>query len=200
MNQFQTTIMKWTFSIKNKIQAAITLLILCGVVFLSNYGLKRLSIKVGEAVESIYQDRLLVQDLLFSFNTLLDDYQRNQNSNNHLKTARNLTQKYFSTKLTSEEQTLINEFSNELIEQIQSEVLFTKYQVSQHKITLQRLEEIQIEEAKKQMAFIKKAKHSQETGYYFETAILIVLLVIAQILITANTIPEQLIGKKSYLN
>lgn len=192
--------MKWTFSIKNKIQAAITLLVLCGVVFLSNYRLKRLSIKVGEAVESIYQDRLLVQDLLFSFNTLLDYYQRNPNSNNHLKTAKNLTQKYLSTKLTSEEQILIKEFSNELIEQIQIEVLFTKYQVSQHKITLQRLEEIQIEEAKKQMALIKKVKHSQETGYYFETAILIVLLIIVQILITANTIPEQLTNTKSYLN
>lgn len=192
--------MKWTFSLKNKIQAGLTLLVLCGVVFLSNYRLKTLSGKVGEAVQSIYEDRLMVQDLLFSYNNLLDNFQLTPNGHTHLVIAKKLTRKYLNTKLTSEEKNLILKFSDDIIRQIKDRNSLTQQQIAEHKNSLYRLEEIQIEEAKKQMALIKKAKHSQETGYYFETAILIVLLVIAQVLISANTVPEQLARKKTNLN
>jgi len=190
----------WTFSIRNKTKAALTIVILCGVVFISNYRLKKLSNKVGASVASLYEDRLLVQDLLFSYNNLLDSFQQYPHKNKYSLTAEKLQEKYLTTQLTREEETLIFAFYTEVKHGVNQKKLFTQYQLSDLKRKLNRLEQIQVEEAKKQMALIKKAKHSQETGYYFETAILIVLLVIVQILITANTIPEQLSITKSNLN
>lgn len=192
--------MNWTFSIKNKVQAALTLLVLCGIVFLSNYRLKKISHKVGEAVQSIYEDRLLVQDMVFSYSNLLDKYKLQPNIEKHLTEAQTLKKKFLSTQLTSEESQLIIDFSTKIEEQIEKGILLSQAEISKYKRTLSRLEQIQIEEAQKQMALIKKAKSSQETGYYFETAILIILLVIAQVLISANTIPEQLSKKKYHSN
>lgn len=192
--------MNWTFSIKNKIKAGLTILVLCAVVFLSNYRLKKLSQKVGTAVESIYSDRLVVQDLLFTYDNLLDKFQANPNHENLVYEAKNLRKKYLETTLTKEEEKLILLFSDALINELKSNQKPSAKDVYNHKLTLLRLEQIQMEEAKKQMELIHKARLSQEMGFYLETAILIILFVIAQALISANTLPENLSTKRTSLN
>ena len=58
--------------------------------------------------------------------------------------------------------------------------------LTQMKKELERLGQIQLEEAGNQMDIIQRASGSQELGYYLETAILIILLFIIQALMISN--------------
>lgn len=187
--------MKWTFSIKNKAKASAALLLLCGVVLFSNYRLRTLSDRVADAVETIYKDRLVVQDLIFSYARVLEAL-KGQGTQapaaGELERLRlkvdTLDRLYLDTWLTDEEAQVFQTFSqnlNKALEMPGSKAEFNTG-IMDHK--LERLEEIQMEQAKLQMDRIETIRRSQETGFYLETAILVVLLIVVQALVMSNTV------------
>lgn len=185
--------MKWTFSIQNKLKASLTLLLLCGVVLFSNYRLKKLSARVAASVQTIYEDRLLVQDLIFSFDAILDILDNDaenvltQGDYNRLLTEfEGLILSYQNTILTEEEKRLFMSFTVKLKEALTRQKVVANPNVVQMKEDLHRLEKIQLEEAQNQMNIIQQASKTSELGFYIETAVLVVLLLIVQVLVMSN--------------
>jgi len=184
--------MKWTFTVENKIKASVTLLILCGVVLFSNYRLKKLSNKVADSVETIYKDRLLVQDLIFSYSQLIEslgDLNEDAFEKNDLVSSKVnvLNARYLETKLTDEEAQVFKQFTQQLSTFISSNKAKSEEGVDMLRSNLDRLEEIQMEEAKIEMEIISQINGRQEIGFYLETAILVILLVIVQVLVVTST-------------
>lgn len=185
--------MKWAFSLENKVKASVTLLLLCGIVFFSNYRIKKLSAKVAASVQTIYEDRLIVQDLIFKYSKILNEFEdpaKFERSENELKQISleidRLNDHYLTTVLTSEEEIVFNSFKDNLAMLITVSEQPEMVLLTQMKKELERLGQIQLEEAGNQMDIIQRASGSQELGYYLETAILIILLFIIQALMISN--------------
>ena len=193
--------MKWACSVENKIKASITLLLLIGVVFFSNYRLKRLSGKVANSVQTIYEDRLLVQNMIFSYSNILNNiyYRERPYSEQEFvaleMSVDTLNSRYLGTVLTDEEGRIFESFSDNLKNTLgsRSNLDFDLYRMM--KSQLQRLEEIQLEEAQSQMLIIEKVKFDQQQVFYVETIIMIILLLIVQVLITSNESMKKIIKK-----
>lgn len=184
--------MKWAFSIEHKIKASLAILLLIGVVFFSNYRLKRLAGKVAKSVQTIYEDRLLVQDMIFSYSNILnalkysDTPLSSKDFNDFKEETEELKARFLKTVLTEEEELIFNSFSDNLNSSFQTQSYINESSLAEMKHQLQRLEAIQLEEAKNQMDIIEKVKRNQQQVFYLETIIMIILLVIVQILITSN--------------
>jgi len=196
--------MKWTFGIENKIKASIILLILCGVVLFSNYRLKKLSGRVADSVETIYKDRLIVQDLIFSYDQLLDSLyslkEYNQSSTEYLKLTSDveaLEKKYLGTVLTDEEKKVFSSFSRHIAHVVSSRKPISKDHIVEMRRELQRLEAIQMEEAERQMDIIHKAEGSQNLGFYLETVMLVILLITVQVLVISSTGLKKIISEQN---
>ena len=189
-------------------KASLTLLLLCGIVFFSNYRIKKLSAKVTESVKTIYEDRLVVQDIIFSYgkivtrieNTDASDF--NESIRNTVSVELlNLNQKYGKTVFTDEEAAVFDTFSKELNSVVSGPEENTVAAIRQLRQNLNRLEEIQMEEAEKQMAIIDEANGNQEISFYLETGILVILLVIVQLLLVSNTTIQKVAkGQSTSLN
>lgn len=192
--------MKSRFSTKNKTNVAILIFAMCGVVLLSNYRMHKLSDQVEESIESIYNDRLLVQDLLFSYQGLLDSIQTNPSNESYLKSANDLRRNYLKTALTIKEEKLIQQFTLNLETQIKAIGRESVVKIPELKTMLFELEKIQIQEAQKQMKEIKRSRSSEELGYYMETTILILFLVLAQLLINTDNLKARVKLKPHRLN
>jgi len=197
--------MKWAYSTENKIKASLTLLLLCGVVMFSNYRLEKLSGKVAGSVQTIYEDRLVVQDLIFSYGQLLDRlytiYEQQPVLNIDKKIgmkANELKSQYLSTVMTEEEERVFISFSDELSGFLKAENNPGQGQIIEMRGKLEILEEIQMEEAKRQMTLINQAQGSQKLGFYLETSILVVLLIIIQALVVSNTGMKRVLNQNKY--
>lgn len=190
--------MKKTISVRNKYKLTLVIIATCGVVFISNYRIKKVSQQIGESIESIYKDRLLAQDLLFSYYSLLDNL--TLDSQSLLSEGLEIKRNYLNTSSTNEEEQLLHDFSTQLEIGLKEKGKLSNSKISELKTTLARLESIQIEEAKKEMSLIKRARSSEELGYYLETAILIVLLLIVHILIYSNNFTSRIKLKNPKLN
>lgn len=202
---------KWAFSVKNKVKTAGVLFLLCVVVLLSNFRMKYLSECVTEGVETIYKDRFLVQDLIFSYSRILEDVEdvlvlegntQPEFEKNFVKIEL-LNNKYRATKLTEEESEVFHAFSDKLEKirsSIEDKVLVQKSLIAARE-DLVRLEAIQMEEAKKEMVAIAKLDGSRQLSFYLEAAILIVLLIIVQtIVLTATSLKNKFTADRIHLN
>lgn len=184
--------MKWTFNIKNKIKASLILLFLCGIVFFSNYRLKRLSVKVAESVQTMYEDRLIVQDIIYSYSKILSRIE-NMEEDQFNQSVRNtvaielleLNNKYGKTVFTEEEAEVFDAYSLIFNSMIKGKVPHSPSTFKILKDKLNRLEEIQMEEARKQMKIIHDSNGSQELSFYIETVILVILLIVVQVLVVS---------------
>lgn len=184
--------MNWTLNIKSKIKASLTLLILCGIVFFSNYRLKRLSVKVAESVQTMYEDRLIVQDIIFSYSKVLSRIE-NLEEDQFNKSVRNtvaielleLNNKYGKTVFTEEEAEVFDAYSLIFNSMIKGTIPNSPSTFNVLKEKLNRLEEIQMEEARKQMKIIHDSNGSQELSFYIETVILVILIIVVQVLVVS---------------
>lgn len=186
-------------------QASLTLLLLCGIVFFSNYRLKNLSSKVAESVKTMYEDRLVVQDIIFSYGKILSQLEvmDEDHRNPQVMTALSqqlpaLNEKYAKTVLTDEEARLHKSFSQKIAELVQDTSGDKRVEFALLHQDLDRLEAIQMEEAKKQMAIINKASGGQEMNFYLETAILVILLIIVQVLVASNTTIQKMAKEDNF--
>lgn len=153
---------------------------------LSNYRMHKLSDRVEHSIESIYTDRFMVQDLLFSYHSLLDGMQKTPGEEKYMELAADLRSNYFKTALTSEESRLIKKFSADVESQVMNKGGYSADKIMELKFMLFELEKIQMDEAQKQMSIIRQTRSSEELGYYLETTILILLLLLAQLLISTD--------------
>lgn len=121
--------MKWTYSIQQKTTAAVLLAAIFAVIFIVNRLENNKINELGESMNSVYEDRLMVENYIFRLSGLLYEkkilldqcvgmeqgeeyfrYLRDQNTAIAL-----LVEDYDRTQLTEQEATLFNDFKNQLL-------------------------------------------------------------------------------------
>ncbi|MBK9399928.1 MAG: hypothetical protein IPN36_03455 [Bacteroidetes bacterium] len=194
--------MKWTYSIKNKITAAGLLFLVLGLVIFSNYNERNKSAEINSTISSMYKDRLIVESYIFMYSQkfqqiieLIDNEEvelsRQQSGINQLLTeAKALNLSYEQTKLTDQEALNFYEFVA-LCEDIQLQtnsgnLLLAKQSAKEASGILQVLSSIQVTEARMQMSSIDKLFNMTSIYSQFELVILVIIGLIIQGLIFAS--------------
>lgn len=191
--------MRWTYSIKNKLAAAGVLFGLCLLVLLSNYNDRQHTKQVKEMISTLYQDRLIAEEYLF---TLTHDlYKIRELSNSKVVDSKNsevgrlLTEinetsvAYRKTKLTANEAIAFTKFEKE-VAQLKSE--FDSYEVispvySKTALTLlEDLSDLQLDESKLIVEKSEKEYKLSKLLSNFAFAIAIILLLFLQALVFSS--------------
>ena len=187
----------------NKAKWILGILMVFVLIIATNLIDKNNFLKVKDSVVTIYEDRLVVKDLIFYMSKSIQEkeiavattdtlffLEQNKQINKEIK---DLVFKYEQTKLTVKEDKLFNTFKTNLEALKAAEMAFiqSKFiekaslnnQISNLKDNLYDLSKIQMYEGKKQMSISKKAIDSVELFTQIEIYILILLAVIIQIIV-----------------
>jgi hypothetical protein len=174
-----------------------TLIITTNLVDKSNFS------RMNEAVESIYEDRLVVKDLILKIS---DDIHQKEiaaikvDSSFYAKQNKQLNNEidghllsYAQTKLTKKEEQFLNDFKRDLAELRKSEKDFIKSNFVQDstllnlfqfvKRDLKNLAEIQLAEGSRQFEISRRAMGTVDLFTQIEIYILIFLAIVIQIII-----------------
>jgi hypothetical protein len=188
--------MRWTFSIKNKLGASIVLLALCLLVLLSNY-LDRLHTEnVKNSISTMYEDRLIVEELILKMTRNIYQIREILNTEDHevkVNTFKKLTVDikatyniFIKTKLTKNEKIT----ADELITQIQGleQSLFSTNNLPSiytDKIlsSLNKLSQIQLSESKLIMKQVEAQYATIKASSQFALAIIIIILLVLQVMV-----------------
>ncbi|MCA0348031.1 MAG: MCP four helix bundle domain-containing protein [Flavobacterium sp.] len=188
--------MRWTFSIKNKLGASIVLLALCLLVLLSNY-LDRLHTEnVKNSISTMYEDRLIVEELILKMTRNVYQIREILNTEDHevkVNTFKKLTVDikatyniFIKTKLTKNEKIT----ADELITQIQGleQSLFSTNNLPSiytDKIlsSLNKLSQIQLSESKLIMKQVEAQYATIKASSQFALAIIIIILLVLQVMV-----------------
>jgi hypothetical protein len=174
-----------------------TLIITTNLVDKSNFA------RINEAVESIYEDRLVVKDLILKISN--DIHQKEiaaikLDSSFYIKQNEQLNNEidghllsYSHTKLTSKEEQFLNDFRNNLVELRNKEKTFIQSNYTQDssllthfqivKRDLQNLAEIQLREGNRQFQKSRRAMDTADLFTQIEIYIMIFLAIVIQIII-----------------
>ncbi|WP_158856055.1 hypothetical protein [Lunatibacter salilacus] len=194
--------MKWTYSIKNKIRAAMLLFIVLALVLLNNFSERNNSSKINKAIHSIYDDRLIAESYIFRYLNnshqiieLIDEpsllgTEKLEEIRNRLANVREINGFFEQTTLTNLEKTDYLELKR-LYFEINQAVLDGNLEQAKNiaKETLGILEllsEIQLTEAKNQIQEINRLNSSITLNSHFEIAVLIIIGVWIQGLVFAS--------------
>ena len=207
--------MKWTYTIKNKLLASVVLLVLCLLVFLSNY-LDRLHTRnVKNSISTLYEDRLIAEVYILKMTSAI--YQIKEVLNAEINTVfkntaisklsieLNDTFKAFSkTKLTTTEKETATELINH-IKNLEKTILNNNYSPTNHTekalFSLNKLSTIQIEESKLIMQNVESEYANIKASSQFAFAIIIIILLVLQALVfSAKTIVPVTKPKNPTLN
>ena len=185
-----------TFSIKNRLKTAGILLVLCVVLLLANVRNYVISSRVSDSIETIYEDRLKAQDLIFSYGHVLENVQvvlecgavQERQINKRFAKFDAINERYMKTKLTEEESEVYRSFSKKiaLIKSSSGDYQEIEKYLFSAKEDLARLEAIQMEEAQKEMISISQLEGNRQLSFYLESGILVVLLLIVQIMVLSS--------------
>jgi NADH dehydrogenase/NADH:ubiquinone oxidoreductase subunit G len=201
----------------NKVKWILGILLVFGVVISTNLIDRNNFIQVRESVVTIYEDRLVANDLIFEMSLLLqeklaatavsnNDFFSNKNQQVNEKITGFLA-RYDQTKLTTEEAKLFANLKVNLEKLKTTEVAFAKSnfsnkipivnQIAVVKENLYQLSKIQLHEGGVQMSISKKAVDSIELFTQLEIYLLIALAILIQIIVIYN--PKEKSSKKSDL-
>ena len=208
--------MKWTYSIKGKIKAALLLAIILGITILTNMLERRRFQELERSFSSIYEDRLMAESYLFHLYENLKEKQDllqfvaekgiNQNIRTQLKEYRKgrekLIEKYAQTYLTEEEEIQFNNLDSLFAWMARLEVdiirqsdaadipanLFQKHEsvTTEAFSTLSALSDIQTIEGKALREKSKRIIMGSVSMSHFEMTILIIIGIIIQGLIFSS--------------
>lgn len=114
--------MRWTYSIQNKLAAAGVLFGLCILVLLSNYNDRQHTEQVKEMISTLYEDRLIAEEYLFTLSS--DLYEIRESVDDSSSTSGNVLLKkmeetisaYKKTKLTENEEIKFKQFEQSVIQ------------------------------------------------------------------------------------
>jgi hypothetical protein len=194
--------MKWTYSLKNKLTAAILLFGLIVVVCSNNLFERNNAEKINATITTIFDDRFMVESYIFQYSALIYQIKEILNHPNYttaekielnkgpLQGILLLNDAYKKTKFTKEEiiyfdqfTDLCNKISNNInIGQTADGTKFSNEALS----ILENLSTIQISEAKMQLTRANKLFHFGSMSSQFELAILVIFGLIIQALIFAS--------------
>lgn len=187
----------------NKLKWILGILMIFVLIITTNLIDKNNFVRVRDSVVTIYEDRLIANDLIFEMLKSVQQKEiavslsdsaffQNQNSkvNNNLQS---LVSRFEQTKLTSEEAKVFKDLKGNVRSLIDSESQFLNSDYSNHsqimshieslKTNLNDLSEIQLNEGSRQMSISKRALDTVELFTQIEIYILVFLAVLIQIIV-----------------
>ena len=204
----------WTLAIKNKMSAALLLCMAIGLVLLTNFGEHSNSKKIGTAITSMYEDRMVVEGYIFDLSRHLDnmhhiyikagdaewlDKQSTAAIDKHVAAIQDINARYAKTKLTTEEK-----YRFEAFRKICAGMAGANSPDPQHyaelnkaKSLLNELSEIQLKEARVQMDSVTSLSSFSSLISQFEMAVLIVIAIMIQALVLSSKIGRSLTAAKN---
>jgi len=194
--------MKWTYSVSNKMRAAMLLFIVLALVMLNNFSERNNSFKINEAIYSIYDDRLIAESYIFRYlnnshqiielidEPFLSTREKLDQIRVRLATIIELNGFFEKTTLTKLEKTDYMELK-ELYGQINiallNQDLYQAKTLAKETVgILEQLSAIQLTEAENQIRVIKRLTSSTTLHSHFEIAVLIIIGVWIQGLVFAS--------------
>lgn len=198
--------MKWTQSIKNKLFAAGLLSVLILLIFFNNLSERKNAYRINEAITTIFDDRLIAESYLFEYqqnalgildkldDALLTEAGKQRDIGMLLTNFDEMGKAFLKTKLTEEENTLFNRLQTQY-SNIRREVSHQNFQAARNHLkeangTLKYLSELQVNEAKNQMAKIKQFNNTSTVNLQFEIAVLVLIGMAMQALVFAAKTPN----------
>lgn len=187
----------------NKIKWVLGILMIFTLVLTTNLIDRNNFVRVKDSVVTIYEDRIIANDLIFEMSELVHEKeiaivlsdsvffnQMNLNVNNNIQ---NHISRFELTKLTIEESKIFSELKNNFQTLINSENKFInsnfsdktivlKY-ISNIKFNLGDLSKVQLNEGRKQMSISKHAIDKVELFTQIEVYFLVFLAIIIQIIV-----------------
>lgn len=193
-------------SFYNKVKWVLGILMIFVLIVTTNLIDRNNFVRVKDSVVTIYEDRLIANDLIFEISksvqekevaVVLKDSTFFKRANTQVnKNIRNLISEFELTKLTSEESYVFNELKENIKLLIDSESNFSNLNflnsnyvlahISKIKDNLSDLSKIQLNEGKRQMSISKKAINTVELFTQIEIYILVFLAIIIQIIVMYN--------------
>lgn len=193
-------------TVLNKIKWVLGILMIFVLIIATNLIDRNNFLRVKDSVITIYEDRLVVNDIIFEFARYVQEKEiamvtvdssfysdRNMAINDKIQ---NLIIRYEDTKLTKEEEKVFNEFKENLDGLASQEVAFVQSDLTQKtplqtkinevKENLHDLSKIQLSEGGRQMNISKKAVDAVELFTRLEIYVLIFLAFIVQVIILYN--------------
>jgi hypothetical protein len=187
----------------NKLKWILGILMVFVLIIATNLIDKNNFVRVRDSVVTIYEDRLIANDLLFEMLKLVQQKElavslsdsiffniENSKVNNNLQS---LVSKFEHTKLTTEETYIFNELNKNIQSLLASESKFIasgfgdNSKVINHienlKINLSDLSKIQLNEGSRQMSISKRALDTVELFTQIEIYILVFLAILIQIIV-----------------
>lgn len=209
--------MKWIYSIKHKMAAALLLLAILMVTLFNNLNERNSSSEINRAIEELYKDRLIPESYLFQYADYLHrvieitdhatytPLQKQQDISNVMIEMQGLHHNYMSTKLTNSEAIHFKGFIDMCGNISKQSRLgdFSKswYHAMEATMELKALSAIQLSEAKMLMAQAKQLFVSGKMFSQFEVAMLIIIAVVIQGLVFASrTLQENFKQQHPHLN
>ncbi|KAA2217078.1 MCP four helix bundle domain-containing protein [Maribacter flavus] len=190
-------------TILNKIKWVLGILMIFVLILATNLIDRNNFLRVKDSVITIYEDRLVVNDIIFEFSQYVHEKEiammgkdstfygnRNLEINDKIQT---LVRRYSETKLTKEEERIFNDFRENLEELESQEVAYVQNDMAEGatleskidrvKENLHDLSKIQLSEGGRQMNISKKAVDSVDLFTRLEIYVLIFLAIIVQVII-----------------
>jgi hypothetical protein len=194
----------------NKIKWFLGILLVFGLIIMTNLIDRNNFVKVRDSISTIYEDRLIVKDLIFDISKGIHQkeiavaktdtlffIEKNKGVN---KEIQDLVDRYAQTKLTSEERKAFQRFELNLDKLLTAESRYmasrftdktnTEKQLSVIKDNLEDLSQIQIKEGHRQVSISKQAVDTVELFTQIEIYLLVFLAVAIQIVVIYNPKPE----------
>jgi len=163
--------------------------------------------EMQDSIKTIYEDRLVAQDIIYDINihiqnkdmanALRNDDLYISNTKSANKEIHALLDKYEETKLTEEEGEILDELSSDIERLTQNEAGLINSSTNAHdlieqnltsiKVNLQLLEQIQMEEGRRALGKSEKAFSLSELFTNMEICGLIILAIIFQVIILSSS-------------
>lgn len=196
----------------DKIKWTLGILMVFALIVITNLIDKNNFTRVKDSVVSIYEDRLVVNDLIFEMSKLiqekemaivLSDMNFYSNKNNSVdKKIKGFIENYQSTKLTVEERRVFEDFKENMnqLSLIEKSIIENNFKDKKNSLNLifdikenlYDLNKIQLNEGKKQMSISQKAIDKIELFTQIEIYILIFLAIVIQIIVMYNPKNEKI--------
>jgi hypothetical protein len=201
-HSFALTTIEHSMKLFNKIKWVLGLSLVFILILATNLIDRDNFRKVRNSIVTIYEDRIVANDLLFEYLQLIHEKELAvASSNNTFFATRNqevqreiasLTEKYRTTKLTNKEASVFESLQNDLAElekmeaasEVNSEAYRTRLSATQEKLS--ELSKIQLKEGKNQMTLSKEAVADVELFTQLEIYFLFFLAIIVQIIVLYN--------------
>lgn len=193
--------MKWTYSIQNKMVASGALFTLCVLVLFSNNADRNHTRNVKQAISTLYEDRLIVEDYILKMT--IDIYEMKQALQASGRSGESVSKQidallthieglstaYKKTRFTESEDitfsallTTLNEFESSASAHIDDRLKLADRALAQ----LSELSSIQLEESKSIMKHAEQLYISGEATTQFAFVVTIVILLVLQALVFAS--------------